>query len=1042
MKLRLAPWAALMLVSGLSASAYAQDARRPYIIQLADKPVATYSGEVAGLNATKPAAGTLLNIDASDVQAYISYLDQKQSNVLATVGVADVTHQYTVVFNGFAAMLTDDQVRVLKKNAAVASITVDEPHEMLTNYTPTFLGLDKVPGGIWERAGGKGAAGEGIILGIVDGGIWPENPAFADRVDANGVPTFDAAGSLAFGPPPASWKGVCQTGEGFTAANCNNKLIGAQYFDSSFKGTAYTLHWSDYVSPRDQSGHGTHTSSTSGGNNGVPATASGIPMGKVSGMAPRARVAMYKVCWTYNDPAVPGAGKNSCFNGDSVAAIEKAVKDGVNVINYSISGSTTSVTDPVEVAFYGAASAGVFVAASAGNSGPANTVAHISPWLTTVAASTHDRLNGATVTLGNGAKYLGASLNINALPATATIQSADAGIAGASATHLALCYGATDGDAVLDPAKVAGKVVICKRGTTARINKSQAVKEAGGVGMILIDNGGGLVAEVHAVPTVHVAATDGPAIRAYASAATAAPTAALSVFVSTKGTALAPVMAGFSSRGPNLGNLNILKPDLTAPGVDVLAGVTPAQTHAQRDAIANGTVVPGSEWAFYQGTSMSSPHVAGMAALLKQLHPDWSPAAIKSALMTTGATTYDDHQPGLSNGMLPWAQGAGHITPNKAMDPGLVYDLSVHDYERFLCGINATTVSSATCSSVGAVQAYNLNLPSLTASNVLGKIRMLRSVTNVGSTTATYNATASISGFSTVVTPATLTLAPGATGNFTVALSRVDAPQDVWQYGSLEWNDGVHKVRSPLTAKASNLAAPGVLFSEAATGSKLFTIGTGFSGAMTSIKGGLKAAQRTTDTVVLNKSTDGGVAECMAGGSDSVKALNVTVPAGTLAARFALYDADTSGHAAGSNDDLDLLVLNSAGVTVGTSGGPTATEQVQLNNPAADTYRVCVIGFGPFNGSATYTMSSWVVSAADVGGNFKALLPGTAYLGGTATVGMSWSGLAANTRYLGALRYVVGGIPQTTTSILIETTDPVPTANSPRSVSAPNTTPL
>ncbi|MDP9107779.1 MAG: S8 family serine peptidase [Pseudomonadota bacterium] len=1040
MKLRLAPWAALLLVSGLSASAFAQEARRPYIVQLVDKPVASYTGEVSGLNATKPAAGTLLNIDASDVQAYISYLDQKQNNVLANISAADITHQYNVVFNGFAAMLTDAEVRVLKKTAGVAAITVDQPRELQTNYTPTFLGLDKIPGGIWERAGGKGSAGEGIIIGIVDGGIWPENPAFADRLDANGVPTFDAGGTLAYGAPPVTWKGSCQTGEGFTASHCNNKLIGAQYFDNSFKKTGLTLHWSDYVSPRDQSGHGTHTSSTSGGNNGVPATATGIPMGKVSGMAPRARVAMYKVCWTYNDAAVPGAGKNSCFNGDSVAAIEKAVKDGVNVINYSISGSTTDVTDPVEVAFYGAASAGVFVSASAGNAGPANTVAHISPWLTTVAASTHDRLNGATVTLGNGAHYLGASLNVTPLAGTPMILSTDAGVPGASASHLKLCFGAADGDAVLDPAKVAGKVVVCTRGTTARVNKSQAVKDAGGLGMVLIDNGAGLVAEVHAVPTVHLLASDGPAVRAYAAAPAA--TAALSAFASTKGTTLAPKMANFSSRGPNLGNLNILKPDLTAPGVDVLAGVTPAQTHAQRDAIAAGTLVPGSEWAFYQGTSMSSPHVAGMSALLKQLHPTWSPAAIKSALMTTGAMTYDDGVAGIANGRLPWAQGAGHITPNLAMDPGLVYDLATRDYERFLCGINAATVSPATCSAVGAMQAYNLNLPSLTASNVLGKISMARSVTNVGDTTATYSASASISGFTAAVTPATLTLAPGAVGNFTVNLTRVDAPQDVWQYGSLEWTDGTHKVHSPLTAKASMLAAPSLLFSEAATGSKLFTIGTGFNGAISSIKGGLKAAQRNTDTIGVNTSSDGAVAECKAGGSASVKAVNVAVPAGTLVARFALYDADTSGYRAGGSDDLDLLVLDGAGNTVGSSGGPTANERVQLTNPAADTYKVCVIGYAPLHGSSTYTLSSWVVGAADVGGNFKAMMPGTAYLGGTATVGMSWSGLAADTRYLGALRYVVGGVPQTTTSILIETTDPLPMANSPRSVVMPNATPL
>ncbi|GAA4030696.1 S8 family serine peptidase [Actimicrobium antarcticum] len=1065
MNLRLAPWAALMLVSGLSATAHAQEARHPYIIQLVDKPAASYTGEVSGLKATQPAAGKQLNVGAADVQAYISYLDQKQSTVLATVGAANVTHQYTVVFNGFSAMLTDTQVRQLKKNSGVANITVDEARQMLTNYTPTFLGLDKVPGGIWERAGGKGAAGEGMVIGIVDGGIWPENAAFADRVDANGVPTFDPSGTLAYGAAPAGWTGLCESGEGFTAANCNNKLIGARFFNKSFKSTGLPIHWSDFVSPRDQSGHGTHTSSTAGGNNGVPATAGGIPMGKVSGIAPRARVAMYKVCWTYPDPAIPGAGKNSCFNGDSVAAIEQATKDGVNVINYSISGSQTSVTDPVELAFLGAANAGIFVAASAGNSGPANQVAHISPWLTTVAASTHDRLNGATVTLGNGASYLGASLNVSALPATALILSTDAGLPDASPSLLRLCYGASDGNTVLDPAKVAGKIVVCTRGTTARVNKSLAVKEAGGVGMVLLDNGAGLVAEVHAVPTVHLLVSDANAVRSYAVAAVAAtqakspdatplsyavasvaiptgPTAALSVFTSTKGTTPAPVMADFSSRGPNQGNLNVLKPDLTAPGVDILAGVTPPQTPAERDAIANGSVVPAPDWAFYQGTSMSSPHVAGLAALLKQQNPTWSPAAIKSALMTTGATTFNDGKAGLANGRLPWAQGAGHVTPNLAANPGLVYDMTPLDHYRFLCGINTPGLSSAFCASIGPVQAYNLNLPSLTASNVLGKITLTRAVTNVGATASTYSATASVPGFTTVVSPSTLSLAKGATAQFSVTLTRTDAAADVWQYGSLEWNDGVHKVRSPLTAKPSLLAAPLTLFSEAATGSKIYTIGTGFAGAMSSIKGGLKAATRSTDTVGANSSADGGVAECKAGGSSSVKAVTVTVPAGALAARFALYDEDTSGYKGGSFDDLDLLVIDSAGQSVGSSGGATASEMVQLANPAAGTYRVCVIGYAPaFDELSTFTLSTWVVTPADAAGAFKVMFPGTAYLGGTATVGMSWSALAPSTRYLGAVRYMIAGVPQATTTILVETTDPLPPTTAQRSVSSAGATP-
>lgn len=1037
MKLRATSLAAMMLMSGAFAVAHADEVRRPYIVQLADKAVANYTGDVAGYTATKPAAGTTLDVSASDVQNYISYLETKQNTVLSTVGNAPIIHNYKVVFNGFSALLTDAEVRQLKKNTAVANITVDQPRELTTNYTPGFLGLDKADG-LWSKLGGTSTAGEGIIVGIVDSGVWPENPAFADRVDTNGVPTFDPTGTQVFGAPPANWKGSCTPGEGFTLANCNNKLIGAQFFDRSYRALVaagtYTPHWSDYASARDNGGHGTHTASTAAGNNKATASVSGIPMGSASGIAPRARVAMYKVCWSYQDPANPSAPKNSCFSGDSVSAIEKAVKDGVHVINYSISGSQTSVVDPVELAFFGASNAGVFVAASAGNSGPANTVAHVSPWLTTVGASTHDRMNGATTTLGNNAAYAGASLNLNALGQTPTIMASEAGVSGANASQLNLCYGTSDGAVVLDPAKVAGKIVVCTRGTTARVNKSLAVAQAGGVGMIMIDNGAGLVAEAHSVPTVHVPAANGAAIRAYVTG-NASATAAISTFTATRGFDLAPKMAGFSSRGPNLGNANMLKPDLTAPGVDVLAGYVPNQTQAQRDAIANGT--PGTaEWAFLQGTSMSSPHVAGLGALLRQLNPSWSPAAIKSALMTTGSMTFNDGQPGMANGQLPWAQGAGHVNPNLAADPGLVYDNSQTDYLRFLCGINSTAVNATLCQQTGSISAQNLNLPSITVSSVLGKSTVTRTVTNVGSSPATYTAAATLPGFTVAVAPASLTLAPGEKKSFTVTLTRTDAEQNTWKYGELVWSDGSRKVRSPLTAKASMVAATASLYSEAATGNKLFTIGTGFSGPFSATKGGLKAATRDTATVATNSDADGGVAACKAGGGTGVVAQNVTVAAGTQVARFALYDADTSGRASGASDDLDLIVINSAGTTVGSSGGATSNELITLMNPAAGNYKVCVIGYAPNNGSATYTMSSWVVSPADVGGNLKVMMPSTAYTGSTATAGASWSGLTVGKRYLGALQYVVSGAVQGTTLLEVDATDPTPLADGNRVAAA------
>ncbi|QYF92680.1 S8 family serine peptidase [Massilia sp. PAMC28688] len=1049
MKLRPISLAIVALLSSAALTASADTVRRSYIVQLADKPVASYTGGVTGLPATKPAAGQPLNVSAADVQNYITYLDQKQSSVLSTVAAAQVTHRYKVVFNGFAALLTDAEVKALKGDPAVAAINADEERTLDTNYTGGFLGLDKMPDGLWnQQPGGKGKAGDGIVIGIVDGGIWPENKAFADRVDGNGNPTFDGAGSLVFDAPPASFSGACQTGEGFTASHCNNKLIGARYFNSGFLSSGRSLHWSDFVSPRDsvdgpsgKGGHGTHTASTAGGNANVDIAINGVQMGKASGIAPHARIAAYKVCWTYPDPSNPdGSGtRNSCFNSDSVAAIDRAVLDGVNVINFSISGSQTSVTDPVELAFFGAADANVFVAASAGNSGPNNQVAHLSPWITTVGASTHNRLNGATVTAGNGNSYVGASLNETALTNVPAIAARDAGVVPydslSAADKLArrLCYTAADrvtfggtAASALDPSRVSGKIVLCERGNTARTEKSRAVSDAGGAGMVLADNGAGLVAEKHSVPTVHVSSAAGSALLSYIQGTPGA-TLSLSTWSPQVGSTPAPVMAGFSSRGPNKGFANILKPDLTAPGVDIIAAVTPVHDQAERDSIASGSLVPGAAWASYNGTSMSSPHVAGLAALLKQLHPTWSPAAIKSALMTTASNTFNDGLPGLQNGRLPFGQGAGHVVPNMATNPGLVYDASTTDYIRYLCG--ARLVAPATCNVTGSIADYNLNLASLTAASVLGKLTMTRTVTNVSDTASTYTAAATLPGFTVAVAPSTLTLAPGAKGTYRVTLTRTTAPMNEYSFGSLEWRDGTHVVKSPLTARAQAFVAPPLLKSEMVTGNSVFTVGSGFSGKLTAAKGGLKPATLMTQTVAQTNAADGGLAECRAGGSAGVVATAVTVPVNTMMMRFSLRDVDTSGFQSGGTDDLDLFLLDAAGNQVGYSGTATSNEMITLMAPAAGNYRLCVAGYAPRNGSSTYTLASWVVGSSDVGGNFKVALPSSVFTGGTASAVASWSSLTPGLRYMGVIQYLMNGAtPLSYTLVEVDATNPVPTA--------------
>ncbi|RVU37688.1 S8 family peptidase [Rheinheimera riviphila] len=1026
---------AVAAVLAASFAAQASEVRRPYVVQLAAAPAASYTGGVAGFAATKPAAGQKLDVDASAVQNYLGYLDQVHSNVLAAVPAVEAIHQFNLVFNGFTAMLTDAEVRALKKNSSVAQIQVDEPHELTTNYTPAFLSLDAADG-IWAKAGGQGAAGEDIIIGIIDSGVSPENPAFADRVDADGIPTFDLGATQVFGPAPAKWKGECSPGEGFSLSNCNNKLIGAQFFDATYRSVVaqglYTPHWSDFKSPRDNGGHGTHTATTAGGNANVMSNVNGVAMGKASGIAPRARIAAYKVCWSYQDPANVLLPKNSCFTGDNVAAIEKAVKDGVDVLNYSISGSQTSVNDAVELAFLGATNAGVFVSASAGNSGPGNAVAHLGPWLTTVGASTHDRFNAGNVILGNGASYEGGSLNGAALAASTFILARDAAKEGANLTNAALCFGSADGVSLLDPLKVAGKVVVCDRGSNVLVNKSQAVKETGGIGIVIgnvLLTNNTITSIDHGIPAVHIDKVSTDAVKAYLATEPAA-TLAMSKFAAKKGTVAAPVMAAFSSRGPNRGYPNILKPDLTAPGVEILAGYTPTLNEAQRNDVANGAAAPAA-WNFLQGTSMSSPHIAGLGALLKQQYPNWTPAMIKSALMTTGSMTFADAQPGQAAGQLPWAQGAGHVVPNKAAVPGLVYDIQPVDYTRYLCSISLPSIPQSTCNAVGKISDVNLNLPSITLANVLGKTTVTRTVTHVGTGTATYTASSSIPGFSIDVVPATLTLAPGQSASFTATVTRTSAALNTWAFGSLKWTDGATVVSVPVSAKGTGLAAASALYSENVKGNILYTVGTGFAGAMTSQVGGLKAA--TVKSLTIGQATPGTIetsaqlaAACLSGAKGTVLQ-TVVAPANTLVLKAATYNAETSGHSMPGGDDIDMVLMNPANTVVATSLRAGSDEEVQLMTPAAGTYKVCLGGYGLASGTQSdFNLSTWAVTTADKGGNFKLVLPGSATIGGSATTAVSWSGLATGKRYMAAIRYIVAGSVQGTTLVRVETNDPLP----------------
>ncbi|MBI5352669.1 MAG: S8 family serine peptidase [Chloroflexi bacterium] len=934
-----------------------------YIIQMIHAPAISYEGDIPGLATTKPNNGEKLDQNDPDVQEYVGHLEEEHDDALRESG-GEKVYDYGYTFNGFAAQLTVQQANKLVKVDGVLQVSPDTLQTMDTSSTPSFLGLD-ARRGLWNQLGGSDEAGKGVVIGIIDSGIWPESLSFADHIneDTNQW-TFDSGDNIELDyKAPRNWSALCQ----FTDASCNNKLIGAQYYNAAWGGDAAIAAqrpW-EFLSPRDYNAHGTHTASTAGGNFGVQATGPAAVFGTISGMAPHAYISVYKALWS-----TQSGDTASGFTSDLVAAIDQAVADGVDVINYSISGSTTNFLDPVEIAFLNAADAGVFVAASAGNSGPASgTVAHPSPWITTVAAGTHNRNGAGSVTLG-GVTYSGASLAVAAVTAP-LIDSTAAGLPGANPTQVALCYSNADGGAVLDPALVAGKIVVCDRGVTARVNKSLAVQQAGGVGMILLNTSpSSMNADFHYVPSVHLQNTDRAAVKAYA----ATPGAMATINAATLTfTDPAPFTASFSSRGPlTAGGGDLLKPDVIAPGQDILAAVSPA--------------IAGREFDLLSGTSMSSPHVAGLAALLKDLHPDWSPMMIKSALMTSGYDVLDGPN---TNPLVIFRQGAGHVRPNSAADPGLVYDSSFNNWVAFLCGATSG-VNPAFCSSLAgagySLEPSNLNVPSIAIGDMAGVQTVNRTVTNVGGKekyTFSYSGLAGIT-----VTPSvnSFTIEKNRSRSYSVTFTTNGAPLNSYAGGYITWtgNKG-HVVRIPVVIRPVAMAAP-----REVSGS--YNVTFGYTGPFSATPSGLVPATAFSDSI----------------NTGDFLTYPVTVPAGTTYARFAIFDSETT-----PGSDLDLYIYNGAGTLVGVSAGGTSDETVNLVNPTAGNYTIAIDGFGTANPS-TFTVYAWVLDGTDAG-NMTVSAPASATVGTVGTINLTFSGLTPGVKYLGRISYSgVAGLPSPT----------------------------
>jgi len=968
----------ILAIAAMAASATAGAQAAPsgdggtalYLVQTGSAPLATN-------DATNPAEGEKVNAHSAKAQQLLSKLRGEHDGALraSQVNTNKKVTDYGVVFNGFAAKLTPAEVIRLKNTPGVLRVWKNEIIKVDTTTTRNFLGLTG-QNGVWEKwFQGEEHAGEGMIVGVIDSGVWPENPSFAPL----STPRPDQA------VIDAKWHGACETGDptspGAVIA-CNNKLIGARFFNDGISDFVPD----EFLSPRDRNGHGSHTSSTAAGNFGVNATISGFSIGQTSGVAPAARIAMYKALWHQADGTASGS------TADLVNAIDSAVSDGVDVINYSISGSRTFVVDPAEIAFFNAAAAGVFVSTSAGNSGDtvgASSVAHNSPWEITVAASTHDRGNTKTLNMGNGTKATGVGVIPPAVASAPLVLSSTVGRAGADPTQVSLCF-----EGVLDPAKVAGKIVVCDRGVNDRVAKSREVKNEGGVGMVLTNTTAAqsINGDWHSVPTIHLTSAAAAPVKAYA--ATAGATASMTATDTTP--VVAPVMAGFSSYGPALaGNGDLLKPDITAPGVDVIAAVSPPGNS-------------GRDFDAYSGTSMSSPHIAGIATLIKAAHPNWSPAAIKSAIMTTASTKDTSGHP------IQWAfgdatplnYGAGHVVPGSAFDPGLVYDSTPTDWIRYGCGISQFQLITdpSLCATVGSIDASDLNYASIAVGDLAGSQTITRTVKNVTSKATVYRPVIKAPpGFKVTVDKPVLALAKGGTATFKMTITRTTGALSAWAFGTLtldEFATGNHQVVSPIAVRPVGIAAAVEVTGTGTSGSSNQPLISGVSGTLSTKVSGLTAS---TQTPLTFSADDTGFDPDAPAVSAGVKKVTVTVPAGTMLSRVATFDGDVP-----AGTDVDLFAYPAGTATLaGQSAGGSAEESITLG---AGTFDIYVVMFAHAGATVpTVKHHLFLVNDVNVGNLTVAPASQTVTIAGKTSVTFSWSGLTAGNRYLGIVSYINAG---------------------------------
>ncbi|KAK4277644.1 hypothetical protein QN277_015608 [Acacia crassicarpa] len=696
-----------------------------------------------------------------------------------------MVYSYKHGFSGFAARLTKTQAKMISELPNVVRVMPNNFYKMQTTRSWDYL---RLPLQSFNSLQYRAKMGGSAIIGLLDSGIWPESKAFSDE---------------GMGPIPSRWRGVCESGKHFDAAkSCNRKLIGARYFikglQAEYGGPLNASVFQDYLSPRDASGHGTHTSTIAAGSFISNASYKGLGAGTVRGGAPMAHLAMYKVCWNMYDGGL-------CAAADLLKAMDEAIHDGVDILSLSIASdlplySDVDMRNGITLGAFHAVAHGISVICSAGNEGPnGQTVQSPAPWITTVAASSTDRSFPTPITLGNNWTTLGHGM-----------------FTGNDTGFVNLVY-PEESEELQSPRYcnslspddrwVRGNVVFCfvfDYHYYAVQDAALNVREAGALGIIVARNPNTAPIEPcqNNFPCVQINHETGMQMLYYIRS-TRRPRVKIGPSSTHTGRPVPTRIAEFSSRGPSSVAPAILKPDIAAPGVNILAAVAPD------DGSSQDTV-----FAFYSGTSMAAPHVSGIVALLKSLHPNWSPAALKSAIITTAWTTDPSGEPIFVEGEPmkqadPFDFGGGIVNPNRAADPGLIYDMNSSDYVQYLCGMgySKSGISLLTehpvCCPTKRPSMLDINLPSITIPSLEKSTIIVRTVTNVGPVNSKYKAVVeSPMGITIAVQPDTLYFNSTVKAvTFSIGVNSSHHVSTGYLFGSLTWHDGEHSVRSPISVR-------------------------------------------------------------------------------------------------------------------------------------------------------------------------------------------------------------------------------------------------